>query len=305
MPRRPPGTCARRPSRPRRDDHVPGAQRVLLLDAAARCRRAAAGRAVEDRRTARARPSASAAGTCTSRRRAPRDAGRCARARASCDEEVLGPGVLALLVDVDRRVLERDDARRARRRLGQLEAARPRPRARAGRGLAGERPEDAAPQHARAREVHERRVGVLAEAQDVEPVVAGDQRVGRPAGGIDDRVARRRSRGPRRRSTPGPSPPSTKKISSSAPCTCTGPMRAPGSTSTRCTPTAVDPAAAPRSRHHERISPTSRRSRSTSSQWQSVMPHRPSSRRAARGTTTPPRTPLPPKPRNASFCERG
>src|SRR3954453_6734408 len=67
-----------------------------------------------------------------------------------------------------------------------------------------------------------------------------------------------------------PEPPSTKKISSSAPCTCTGPIRAPGSTSTRCTPTAVDPAEPPRSRHHERISPTSRRSRSTSSQWQSI-----------------------------------
>ena len=68
-------------------------------------------------------------------------------------------------------------------------------------------------------------------------------------------------------------------------------MRAPGSISTRCTPTALDPAAPPRSRHQERMSPTSRRSALD------VVPvrerHASPSQKPARSTftTIPPMTP--------------
>ncbi len=74
----------------------------------------------------------------------------------------------------------RGQVERARRRLA-LERV----------GVGGrEHPAPAAAQDPRARQVDERRVGVLAEAQHVEAVVTRDERVGGTVGGIDDRVRR-------------------------------------------------------------------------------------------------------------------
>ena len=131
------------------------------------------------------------------------------------------------------------------------------------------------PRHARAGKCRQRRVEPLAEDQHVEP-----PRRRRAA------CARRVSAGARcsrRRATAhvspschnSPSPPSTKKISSSAPCSCAGVEKCPSSTSMRRRPTVRVPASRPRSRHTPLMWPDGQLARATLVQsWRSSPPRR-------------------------------